>query len=149
MLRILAILSMGKNRKRTRGNPQLMSKTRNLNTHKFGSSRYSIRLHIIRGRYENHQGVLRISKEFSTVIIIYKQLLRVMRILQIPRSKTKIVVVNHNLKKNCLISLNILIPIPNIKGTSVLSFLNMLHLRCFLTILFIGSFMCLHTLNVN
>ena len=77
----------------------LVSKMRTLNEHKFGSSRNCLRLHIVSRRYENTRGVMRISKKFSTVLIIYRDFLRVVIIIQGPRTKFKSVVSNNNLKK--------------------------------------------------
>ena len=66
-----------------------MIKTRTLNTHKCGSSRNCLRLHIISGRYDNTQEFLRGSKDFSTVMRSSKYSLRVMRILEGPGEKIK------------------------------------------------------------
>ena len=75
-----------------------MSKTIALNPHKCGYSRRNIRLHTISKVCDNRHGVLRSSKEFSTVMKISKELIRVVRVLEGPRANIKILVSNHDLK---------------------------------------------------
>ena len=76
----------------------MTSKTRTMNPHNFVSSRNRLRLNIISGRHDNPQIFLRIFKDFSTAMRISKEILRVMIIIEGPRTKIKIVVSNHNLK---------------------------------------------------
>ena len=79
---------MGKNGKYL-VTPELMTKKRTLNPQKYGSIRNCFRLQIISGRYDNPLGFLRSYKEFSTVMRISKEFLRVMRIIELPRAKIK------------------------------------------------------------
>ena len=66
-------------------------------SHKCGSSKNCLRLHIISTIYKNPSGCMTHSNNFSTVMRISREFLRVMRIFEGPRVKIKIVFSNHNL----------------------------------------------------
>ena len=57
-----------------------------------------LRIHTTSKIDKNTRGFLRSSKEISTVMIISREFLRVMIVLEGPKAKIKIVVSNHNLK---------------------------------------------------